>query len=193
MSKVRSRSFRSSVDLIQFGLQYQNALNLENEWTQTIINMQLERSKNLLNNQFVHLCHDLVIDGQLIGHMNKSNSVNDLTILAVESHLPFSEIMEGIDIGGQLKFKCQNKQGINLLSELAFARCERKNSKNFNIIPSHMSNFTQYDPCSFEIVNEFKEIQVIYAERLGTAKLTLVENLATCQVSFILPFLLFKK
>lgn len=71
--------------------------------------MQLEKSKNLLDNHFVLLCHDLAIDGRLIAHMNKSNSTNDLTLLAEESHLPFLGIMDGIDVGGHLKFKCQNK------------------------------------------------------------------------------------
>lgn len=48
------------------------------------------------------------------------------------------------------------------------------------------ADFINYNPKSFDIVNDFKEIDIIYAERLGTAKLTLVEHNQTGKVSLIL-------
>jgi hypothetical protein len=65
--------------------------------------------------------------------MNKQNSVNDLSLYSEDHHLPFIDIMEGIDTNNYKKFKCQNKQGINLISELAGTVCDKEDESKDSV------------------------------------------------------------
>lgn len=61
--------------------------------------------------------------------------------------------------------------GIGLFSNLAPANAEGS-------VPDLVRkvSFHKYNPCSFDIKNDFKELSVIYSERLGTADILLVQN-----------------
>ena len=98
--------------------------------------------------------------------------------------------MQGLDTLIHEKFKCQNKQGISLISELNNITIQQlkdsvtNDPSNSDIASIIKPDFMSYSPFEINIVNDFKEIEVLYDERLGTAKLTLVEHVQTGKVSF---------
>lgn len=77
---------------------------------------QIERSKNLLDKEYLKSNRELGIDGRLVATIQKSNSCSDLPVLCIiDNNYPFPDLMDNIDPLQYEKFKCQNKVGLNIM------------------------------------------------------------------------------
>lgn len=113
---------------IKFSQEYLDTNNQNEQNTVNFLMQQLEKSKSLLNQNYLANARELGIDGRMIAMMRKVNSETDLLLLSEIVEYPHEELMEHVDSVKHEKFKAQNKQGLSLMAA-ALADIDTSNIK----------------------------------------------------------------
>jgi hypothetical protein len=103
-------------------------------------------------------------------------------------------MIEKSEVAKLEKFKCQNKTGISLIAAcLADIDPNEITNQSRKVSTNSLErklSFHNYNPQAFDIWSDFKLLEVIYSERLGTAEIKLVEHISSGIVSTFNHFII---